>query len=470
MVGAGQDGAEAAKPETLADLGEWELIRRLGAFAPPGQFGDDAALLDLPGVGAAKPVLAGRPGGAAPDGAGGPESAEAGAAARSPALVVNTDVLVEDIHFSDATTAAVDVGWRAAAANLSDLAAMGCTEVVGLTVGLVAPASTPWSWVEGVYGGLREALETYGGVLLGGDCSGGGQRMLAITAIGRLAAPRRPVEALLAAETSATAGLIQPMQATRCGEGPDPEAIRPMEAARRDEGEAIAEIQPVEANKPGEQRPAALAPAPGSPPRQRPAPPAPAAPDSGPIRRSDGRPGDRLVCTGPHGLSRLGLALLQGEIGAGTLDPELSQRAIGAHRRPQPRFDAVRALIASRPAAAPWRVGGCDSSDGLAAAAAAIAASSDCAAQLERASLPLDAAMASLPEAEAWCLGGGEDFELVLALAPAWAEALIAALPGATLIGELVAGEAGALGWTSGEAWNQGEGRDAGSSGYSHFS
>ena len=498
MVGAGQDGAEAAKPETLADLGEWELIRRLGAFAPPGQFGDDAALLDLPGVGAAKPVLAGRPGGAAPDGAGGPESAEAGAAARSPALVVNTDVLVEDIHFSDATTAAADVGWRAAAANLSDLAAMGCTEVVGLTVGLVAPASTPWSWVEGVYGGLREALETYGGVLLGGDCSGGGQRMLAITAIGRLAAPRRPVEALLAAETSATAGLIQPMQATSCGEGPDPEAIRPMQAAgsaereglqlleptsrgaregiepmqaaRRDEGEAIAEIQPVEANKPGEQRPPALAPAPGSPPRQRPAPPAPAAPDSGPIRRSGGRPGDRLVCTGPHGLSRLGLALLQGEIGAGTLDPELSQRAIGAHRRPQPRFDAVRALIASRPAAAPWRVGGCDSSDGLAAAAAAIAASSDCAAQLERASLPLDAAMASLPEAEAWCLGGGEDFELVLALAPAWAEALIAALPGATLIGELVAGEAGALGWTSGEAWNQGEGRDAGSSGYSHFS
>ena len=130
----------------------------------------------------------------------------------------------------------------------------------------------------------------------------------------------------------------------------------------------------------------------------------------------------------------------------------------------------MRALIASRPAAVAWRVGGCDSSDGLAAAAAAIAASSDCAAQLERASLPLDAAMASLPEAEAWCLGGGEDFELVLALAPAWAEALIAALPGATLIGELVAGEAGALGWTSGEAWNQGEGRDAGSSGYSHFS
>jgi len=372
--------------ETLADLGEWELIRRLGAFAPPGQFADDAALLNLSG------------GGAASGGVGATEAvpAESEGGGDGPALVVNTDVLVEGIHFSDATTAAADVGWRAAAANLSDLAAMGCLEVVGITVGLVAPASTPWSWVEAVYGGLREALDLYGGVLLGGDCSGGGQRMLAITAIGRLAG-------------------LGPSERTAAGQQPQGAT-------------------------------------------------------TGPIRRSDGRPGDRLVCTGPHGLSRLGLALLQGELVAGELDPALAARAIAAHQRPRPRFDAVRALIASRPAAAPWRVGGCDSSDGLAAAAAAIAASSGCSARLDRSGLPLDPAMAGLPEAEAWCLAGGEDFELVLALEPAWAKALIAALPGTTAIGELVAGEAGALGWMSGEAWNEGEEKNAASSGYSHFS
>jgi len=110
--------ADPPKPttsqETLADLGEWELIRRLGAFAPPDQFADDAAL--LPATGDSR-------------------------------LVVNTDVLVEGIHFSDATTAAADVGWRATAANLSDLAALGCTAVVGITVALVAPADTPWPWV-----------------------------------------------------------------------------------------------------------------------------------------------------------------------------------------------------------------------------------------------------------------------------------------------------------------------------------
>ena len=349
--------------ETLADLGEWELIRRLGAFAPPGQFADDAALLpatgDIP-------------------------------------LVVNTDVLVEGIHFSDATTAAADVGWRATAANLSDLAAMGCTAVVGITVALVAPAATPWPWVAEVYGGIKAALQTYGGVLLGGDCSGGSQRLLAITALGTWAA---------AAPGAATT-----------------------------------------ASQPGDNV------------------------KSGPIRRGDGLPGDLLVSTGPHGLSRLGLALLQGTIPAGGLDPSLVERAIQAHRRPQPRFDAVRALIASRPAPLNWRVGGCDSSDGLAAAAAAIAASSGCAAQLNRDALPLDPAMAGLPQAAAWCLGGGEDFELVLALDPLWAEALIAALPGTTRVGALVAGQAGSLGWSDGAPWGAGDGGSAAASGYSHFS
>jgi thiamine-monophosphate kinase len=337
--------AERSHGETLADLGEWELIRRLGAFAPPGQFADDAALLNPAGE-------------------------------RTGTLVVNTDVLVEGLHFSDATTEPADVGWRAAAANLSDLAAMGCTEVVGITVGLVAPASTPWSWVEGVYGGLTAALGRYGGVLLGGDCSGGAQRMLAITVIGQLDAA------------------------------------------------------------------------------------------GGPIRRADGRPGDLLLSTGPHGLSRLGLALLLDEIADRIVDPALIKRALSAHRRPVPRFDAVRALIGCRPAGIAWRLAGCDSSDGLAAAVAAIAATSGCSARLDRSALPLDPAMAALPEAGPWCLGGGEDFELVLALAPTWAEALLEVLPGSSLIGQLVTGEEGALSWTDGGAWPH----EAAGSGYSHFS
>ena len=335
---------------TLAELGETELIRRLGAFAPRGQFDDDAALLG--------PALLG------PAGGGGPQ------------LVLNTDVLVEDVHFSAATMGARDVGWRAAAANLSDLAAMGCRDAVGLTVGLVAPGDTPWAWVEEAYVGLTQLLGAHCGVLLGGDCSGGRQRLLAITAIGRLMG-----------------------------------------------GHGV------------------------------------------PIRRGDAQPGDQLVCTGAHGLSRLGLAVLRGEA-LPALAPSVQERAIRAHRRPVPRFDAVAALGASRPGALPWRVAGCDSSDGLAAAAAAIAASSGCGARLERTALPLDPAMAGLPAAEAWCLGGGEDFELVLALDPVWAEALIAALPGTTRIGELVEGPAGNLGWSDGRPWPE---PSSGIGGFQHF-
>lgn len=335
------------EPEpTLAELGEWELIARLAAFAPAGQFNDDAALLAAGGT-----------------------------------LVVNTDVLVEDVHFSEATTDGRAVGWRATAANLSDLAAMGCNGAEGITVGLVAPGSTPWPWVAAVYGGLRACLEAHGGTLLGGDCSAGGQRLLAITALGRLGTSRR--------------------------------------------GEATV------------------------------------------IRRGDGQPGDVLVSTGPHGLSRLGLALLQATLAPATrqlVPPALASRATDRHRQPVPRFDAVRALQASQPPRQPWRVGGTDSSDGLGAAVAAIAATSGCQAVLERTALPLDPAMAVLPEAEAWCLAGGEDFELVLALEPRWAEALLERLPGSQTIGRLLeqpAGEAPVV-------WADGGGAVTGA-GYSHF-
>lgn len=307
---------------SLAQLGEWDLIERLAAFAPAGQFSDDAAVI-------------------AP---GGP-------------VVVNTDVLVDGVHFSDATTDAVAAGWRTAAANLSDLAAMGCTEVIGLTVGLVAPGHTPWSWVEGAYRGLLACLQTHGGTLLGGDCSGGRQRMLAVTALGRLALDGR--------------------------------------------GEACA------------------------------------------ILRSAGRPGDVLVSSGPHGLSRLGLALLQQELGPdlqARIPAELSQRARQCHTHPVPRLDVVGALHASRPLQRPWRVAGTDSSDGLAAAAAAIARESGCLALLDPDGLPLDPAMAWLPQAAQWCLSGGEDFELVLALEKEWADALIGRLPGCRRIGQLTEG------------------------------
>lgn len=288
-------------PETLASLGEAELLRRLSRFAPPGQLEDDAALLLCP----------------------------AGAE-----LVVNTDVFVEGVHFSDLAMNGHAVGWRVTAANGSDLAAMGCSSCLGLTVGLVAPGRTPWPWVEQVYEGLAEALEVFGGEILGGDCSGGVQRILAVTAMGVIHRGK-------------------------------------------------------------------------------------------PIRRYDARPGDWLICTGPHGLSRMGLALLQGELSGMAVPEPLQKLAIRCHQHPRPRWDASQRLMRARPPGCPWRVGGVDSSDGLLAALEALAASSSCRLIIQEQNLPIADSMAAFPQAKSWCVTGGEDFELILSLEPRWAQALI---------------------------------------------
>ncbi|MEO0348625.1 MAG: thiamine-phosphate kinase [Cyanobacteria bacterium P01_A01_bin.15] len=134
---------------TVADLGEHEVLRQLHRFCAP-VVGDDGAVQSLPA---------------------------------GEQLVVTTDVLVEDVHFCDRTLPPLALGWRAAAINLSDLAAMGAAPV-GLTVGLTLPADTAWAWLERVYQGLGDCLGQYGGAIIGGDLCRGERRSLAITALG----------------------------------------------------------------------------------------------------------------------------------------------------------------------------------------------------------------------------------------------------------------------------------------------
>lgn len=96
-----------------------------------------------------------------------------------------------------------------------------------------------------------------------------------------------------------------------------------------------------------------------------------------------------------------------------------------------PRFDAVAALHRSRPEAAPWRVAGTDSSDGLRRSLELLG--NACGHQ------PLLDEPFALTEGCCLnsCLDGGEDFELVLALEASWAEKFVAQLPGAQCIGWL---------------------------------
>jgi thiamine-monophosphate kinase len=98
-------------------------------------------------------------------------------------LVVTTDILVDGVHFSDRTTSAFDVGWRAAAANLSDLAAMGASPI-GITVGLGLPGDVALTWIDELYQGLVACLQPYQTSILGGDTCRSSIRTVAITALG----------------------------------------------------------------------------------------------------------------------------------------------------------------------------------------------------------------------------------------------------------------------------------------------
>jgi thiamine-monophosphate kinase len=82
--------------------------------------------------------------------------------------VSTTDTMVEGVHFTRQTVPWVDLGWRAFAANLSDIAAMGAVPTVGIvTLGL--PRDLPVEAVDQLYDGMLEACRCYVTLIVGGD-------------------------------------------------------------------------------------------------------------------------------------------------------------------------------------------------------------------------------------------------------------------------------------------------------------
>ncbi len=136
--------------EILEDLGEKELINRLGKFMPRNQVSDDCALIKT----------------------------------KNENLLVNTDSLVENVHFNDNIICPQDLGWKAVVSNISDLLSSGSKKTIGITISLILPTKTEWIWVEELYKGISKALKKYGGIILGGDCSKGDKKIISITAFG----------------------------------------------------------------------------------------------------------------------------------------------------------------------------------------------------------------------------------------------------------------------------------------------
>jgi thiamine-monophosphate kinase len=126
----------------MAASGEFSLIERIRARARARDdvvlgIGDDAALLQVPA---------------------GHE------------LVLSTDTLVAGVHFP-VETAAADIGWKALAVNLSDLAAMGATPA-WCTLALTLPEADA-DWLDAFLDGFGELADEHAVALVGGDTTRG---------------------------------------------------------------------------------------------------------------------------------------------------------------------------------------------------------------------------------------------------------------------------------------------------------
>jgi thiamine-monophosphate kinase len=141
---------------TVADIGEFGLIAAIRAVLPPDPsavvgVGDDAAVLPVP------------------DGR----------------VVASTDLLVEGRHFRRDWSAPEDIGAKAAAQNLADIAAMGAVPTA-LLFGLAIPGQLAVSWVLAVTRGMVAECSRGGAAISGGDITSADTVMLAITALGHM--------------------------------------------------------------------------------------------------------------------------------------------------------------------------------------------------------------------------------------------------------------------------------------------
>jgi thiamine-monophosphate kinase len=102
-------------------------------------------------------------------------------------LVVSTDASVENVHFRRDWLSAREIGYRAAASALSDLAAMAAEPL-----GLLAALSCPREWLgdlDEVMDGIGEAAERSGAPIVGGDLTAARELALTITVLGAAAEP-----------------------------------------------------------------------------------------------------------------------------------------------------------------------------------------------------------------------------------------------------------------------------------------
>jgi thiamine-monophosphate kinase len=340
-------GSSSAADPAIAAVGEHLLIERLRARAgaPPDWvvlgIGDDAAVLR-------------------------PE--------RGTLDVLSTDSLVEQVHFRLDLSATRDVGHKALAVNLSDLAAMGATPRAAL-LSLALPDTLRLSQFDGLIDGFSELAAAVRMPLVGGNLT-------------------------------------------------------------RSPGPIVIDVTVV-----GSVRPRRL------------------------LSRAGGRAGDELYVTGTLGAAAAGLGMLTGRVERGALDAA-AKACVRRYERPDARLRCGQIVGKTRSATACM-----DVSDGLADAVAQLARASRTGAVVDATDVPVEAgaaawAAASGGDALTLALSGGEDYELLFAVAPRQRRKFLAAIKRAgalpvTRIGKLT---------TDAKCWLETGGeRTALPAGFGHF-
>ena len=278
--------------EIIKDIGERELIRRFAKYMPTNQSSDDCAFVET----------------------------------KRKNLLINTDLMVENTHFNHKIISPRDIGWKAVTTNYSDLISSGCIEFIGINIGLVLTPNTEWEWVEDLYEGFSEALNKFGGSILGGDCSRGENKMISITAI----------------------GLQSKLK----------------------------------------------------------------------LRRNACKPGEILLTTGIHGLSKLGLLIRKNQLKKEelNLNEKLIDQSINAFCRPLPKHKIIKTILNSSEFFIKREIGCTDSSDGLYQAILDLSKESKCKAIVDYQKIPKNELW---PDGEKWdqfYFFGGEDYELLISL------------------------------------------------------
>jgi thiamine-monophosphate kinase len=131
--------------KVLQEIGEFGLIHQIRKGITSSDpalvqgIGDDVAVLEMGGMG-------------------------------TKALLVTTDILIEDIHFDLSWTDPYQLGRKALAVNLSDIASMGGTPKYFL-ISIALPKNLPLSFVSSFYRGLKKEAKRFRVELIGGDTS-----------------------------------------------------------------------------------------------------------------------------------------------------------------------------------------------------------------------------------------------------------------------------------------------------------